>query len=486
MSNNDDDRLKERRLPQNLPEESLASLDQWGDRIFIYPAKVRGLWHNRRRILHFILMVIFLVLPWIKVGGHQAVLINIPDRQFALFGLTFWAHDSPLIFFVLATLTIGLAWVTAIWGRAWCGWACPQTVFIETIFRKIEEMVEGHHIKRRRLNESELSFEKAFKKTLKWILYLSASLIITHSFLAYFVGTEKLLEMIQGSPKENWIPFLIIVFTTGIVLFDFGWFREQFCIVMCPYGRFQSVLMDHDSLTVSYDVARGEPRRGVAQDKASQGDCIDCRKCVAVCPTGIDIRNGMQMECIACTACIDACDEVMVKTKKPKGLIRYVTENQLAGKASQFLRPRVIIYSLLLVLFIGGLGYRVSRRQSFYLSFVRALETPFKVSTFKDGAEAILNHYKVSIRNQEFHPMELQFEIPETFLKQYRVNLVSPMNPVLVEPGKTVNFHIFVQFERQLTGALGSAKIPLLARDISSPQSKKTQQQELSVVGPRQ
>ena len=481
---NDDDRLKERRLPQNLPEDSLASLDQWGDRIFIYPAKVRGMWNNRRRILHYILMIIFLVLPWIKIGGHQAVMFNIPDRQFAFFGLTFWAHDGPLTFFVLATLTIGLAWMTAIWGRVWCGWACPQTVFIETIFRKIEEKVEGSHIKRRKLNESELSFEKAFKKSLKWTLYMGASLVITHSFLAYFVGTDRLLEMVQSSPKENWVPFLIIVFTTAVVLFDFGWFREQFCIVMCPYGRFQSVLMDRDSLSVAYDIERGEPRRNVAKDKASQGDCIDCRKCVAVCPTGIDIRNGLQMECIACTACIDACDEVMVKTKKPTGLIRYVTENQLAGKASQFLRPRVIIYTLLLVVFVGGLGWQINDRQSYYLSFVRALETPFKISTFQDGSEAVLNHYKVSIRNQEFHPVSLQFEVPEEFLKQYRVNLVSPINPAKVAPGKTMNFHIFVQFERKLTGALGSAKIPLVAKDISSSKGK-SQQQELSVVGPR-
>lgn len=485
MIDNDDDRLKERRLPQNLPEDSLASLDQWGDRIFIYPAKVRGLWQKRRHILHVVLMIIFLALPWIKIGGHQAVMFNIPDRQFALFGLTFWAHDGPLTFFVLAVLTIGLAWMTAIWGRVWCGWACPQTVFIETIFRKIEEMVEGNHIKRRRLNESEPSFEKTFKKTLKWSLYTAASLIITHSFLAYFVGTDRLLEMVQSSPKDNWVPFIIILFTTAVVLFDFGWFREQFCIVMCPYGRFQSVLMDHDSLTVAYDVDRGEPRRNVAKDKASQGDCIDCRKCVAVCPTGIDIRNGLQMECIACTACIDACDEVMVKTKRPKGLIRYATENQLAGKASQILRPRVIAYTLLLVLFVGGLGYRVSQRQSFYLSFVRALETPFKVTAFSDGSEAVLNHYKVSIRNQEFHPVELQLEIPESFLQQHRVNLVSPMNPATVGPGKTLNFHIFVQFEKKLTGSLGTSKIPLVAKDISKP-TGKVQIQNLPVVGPRQ
>ncbi|MCB0406791.1 MAG: cytochrome c oxidase accessory protein CcoG [Bdellovibrionales bacterium] len=480
-----DEHLKEKRLPQNLPEDSLASLNQFGDRIFIYPAKVKGLWHNRRKYLHFVLMVIFLVLPWIKIGGHQAVLLNLPERKFALFGLTFWAHDAPLTFFVLATLTIGLALITAVWGRVWCGWACPQTVFIETVFRKIESFVEGNHIQRRRLNESEPSFKKFVKKTSKWSLYIVASLIIAHSLLAYFVGTDRLLEMIQHSPKQNWVPFLIILFTTGVVLFDFGWFREQFCIIMCPYGRFQSVLMDENSLSVAYDIKRGEPRRGIAEDKSSQGDCIDCRKCVAVCPTGIDIRNGLQMECIACTACIDACDEVMEKIKKPKGLIRYVTESEMTGKVRNILRPRVIIYSFLLVLFIGGLGFQVSHRQSYYASFVRALETPYKLTALPDGSPSILNHFKVTLRNQEFVPMHVEMTFQEDDIKKYQLKLTSPYNPTTLAPGETKKFHIFVNFNESLTGNLGSAKIPILIKSSLGSQEPVIESHHLSVAGPR-
>lgn len=471
----------DRRLPQNLPEESLASLDEWGDRIFMYPAKVRGFWHKRRRILYAVLMLIFLILPWLNVGGHQAVLINLPERQFAFFGLTFWAHDAPLIFFILAGLTLGLALVTAIWGRAWCGWACPQTVFIETVFRKIEEWVEGNHIQRRRLNESPPSAGRFFKKTFKWTLYTLASLVITHSFLAYFVGSERLLEMVQHSPKDNWIPFLVILFTTAVVLFDFGWFREQFCIIMCPYGRFQSVLMDHRSLTVAYDVGRGEPRRGVAESKVKQGDCIDCRKCVAVCPTGIDIRNGLQMECIACTACIDACDEVMEKIKKPKGLIRYTTERfKNWSWYYSIVRPRVLAYSGLLVLVAGGLAWQISTRETFYVSLVRAIETPYKMTTRPDGSEAVLNHFKVSIRNHLFEPMTVSWRLDAEMEARHRMQVIAPFQTKQIEPGATAQFHLFVQFNKDLVEGVGAQKVPLIFETASGSQASS-----LNLVGPK-
>ena len=294
-----------------LPEDRLASLDKMGGRLFIYPAQVRGFFRKWRTVTQIILIAIFLLLPWIKIGGQQAVLLDLPGRKFALFGVTFWAHDAPMIFFVLAILTMSLALMTALWGRVWCGWACPQTVFIDGVFRRIEELIEGNHIERRKLDDAPMDAKKFFKRSLKWILFTAVTLVITHSFLAYFVGADRLVEMVQHKPAENWTNFLIILVTSGIILFDFAWFREQFCIIACPYGRFQSVLMGPRSKNVVYDYNRGEPRKGKAP-KGEEADCVNCYRCVQVCPTGVDIRRGTQMECIACTACIDACDSCIV------------------------------------------------------------------------------------------------------------------------------------------------------------------------------
>ena len=345
---------------RNLPDERPASMDESGRRVFIFPAPVSGFWRRARNIVEILLIIFFLVLPWIKIGGHQALLLNIGDRQFSIFGLTFWAHDAPLIFFIVAFLAIGLAFITAVWGRIWCGWGCPQTVFIDGVFRRLEYWIIGSHVQQRNLAKAPWGIKKFFKLSVLWSLFLVASLIIAHSFLAYFVGADNLVEMTQHNPYENWTIFLIMGFITAVILFDFGWFREQFCIIMCPYGRFQSVLMDDDSLTVSYDPIRGEPRKGAAAEGQKEGDCIDCYKCVAVCPTGIDIREGLQLECIGCTACIDACDEVMEKIEKPKGLIRYATGSSLKGIQSKFLKPRVAIYTVLLVAVVTALIFSIS------------------------------------------------------------------------------------------------------------------------------
>ncbi|RYG63166.1 cytochrome c oxidase accessory protein CcoG [bacterium] len=321
-----------------LPKERLSTTDQAGRRIHLYPASVKGYFRDRKRYVHGFLLIVFLTLPWIHVSGRQLLLLDVAHREFFFFGLHFRAHDAPLILFLLLGFTFGIGLVTAIWGRVWCGWACPQTVFIEFLFRRIERLVEGSHRAQRALDERPLDSEKMMKKGLKWFLFVVVSLGISHSFLGYFVGTRELVRMVSSSPLENWTSFLMILVTTGIIAFDFGWFREQFCTIMCPYGRFQSVMMDNHSTIVAYDLKRGEPRRGTAPSPSAQGDCVNCLRCVQVCPTGIDIRRGLQMECIACTACIDACDEVMTKVDKPLGLIRYTTERELAGKKTKNVR----------------------------------------------------------------------------------------------------------------------------------------------------
>lgn len=433
----------------DLPEDSLASLDQQGYRTYLYPAQVRGFFNRYRNIVQAFLMLIFLVLPWVKIGGHQAVLLDLPNRRFAMFGLTFFAHDAPLFFFVLAALALTLTFVTAVWGRIWCGWACPQTVFIESIFRRIERWIEGNHLAQRRLDKAPLNWTKLWKKSLKWSLFIGATLIITHSFLAYFVGIDRLFVMVRQPPSENWASFLVMGVTSLGVLFDFGWFREQFCIIACPYGRFQSVLMDEKTINILYDETRGEPRRNQVPEGDEQGDCVSCYRCVQVCPTGVDIRRGVQMECIACTACIDACDEIMDKVEKPRGLIRYASEAELASKPHQIVRPRILVYLALIVVMISALAITTSQRNPIQITLLRAKEAPYRLSKFEDGSDALINHFKFHIGNQTGTQAKVSWELSKKWTDM-GIRFISPMNEALVAKGETNRSHFFVGFPPQL------------------------------------
>ena len=362
---------------KDVVTERLSTTDEHGARVFVYAARIKGYFNSHRTKVHAFLILLFLILPWLKINGEQSLLLDLPNRRFNFFGLILWAHDAPLFFFVLAIIVFSLALVTAVWGRLWCGWACPQTVFIDAIFRRIDEFVEGSYIRRIKRDKGPWTASKVIRKIIKVSIYLFITLIITHSFLAYFVGTDNLADMISSPPNQNWFSFGFIVFTTAALMFDFLWFREQFCLIMCPYGRFQSILMDEHSLAPLYDEKRGEPRRGRVKDQKDQGDCVNCFKCVTVCPTGIDIRNGMQMECVACTACMDACDSIMEKIDKPKGLIRYNSEAGLENKKR--FRPRVLIYSVSLLISAIGLIYFLNERNPYSISLLRQKGAPFKV-----------------------------------------------------------------------------------------------------------
>lgn len=456
-------------------------MDETGKRVFIFPEQAKGFWRHARTVTEIFLVIFFLVLPWIKIGGHQALLLNIGERRFSIFGLIFFAHDAPLIFFILAFLTIGLAFITAVWGRIWCGWACPQTVFIDGIFRRLEYWIIGSHIQQRNLARAPWDIRKFFKLSLLWTLFLIVSLVITHSFLAYFIGADRLVEMTQHNPGENWTIFLVMAFTTAFFLFDFGWFREQFCIIMCPYGRFQSVLMDDDSLTVSYDPVRGEPRRGKTGHGKTEGDCINCYKCVSVCPTGIDIRDGLQLECIGCTACIDACDEVMEKIDKPKGLIRYATGNSLKGLTTKWFRPRVAIYSVLLIATIAALVFSVSKREEIVVTVLRGKDSPFQVIK-NDQGEEIINHFKMHMKNQTFNNVSLKMTLPEEW-KERNVEIISQNKTINLEAGKDATVHFFVKFPKDVTGSQGTRSIRLNFIDPKDNTIKTGE--DVKLVGPR-
>lgn len=466
---------------RNIPDDRLATTDDKGRRVFVFPAVVNGVFRKYRTIVQFVLITILLVLPWFKVNGSQAVLLDIVNRKFAFFGLTFWAHDGPLIFFLLAFLAIGLAFVTAIWGRVWCGWACPQTVFVDGIFRRVEHLLIGSHIKQRRLAHAPMSCKKFITLSLLWFIFMVISLIISHSFLAYFVGAERLLDMVQNNPSENWSVFLGVVIMTALIMFDFGWFREQFCIIMCPYGRFQSVLMDDDSMAIAYDYNRGEPRKGQAATVSDEGDCIDCYRCVAVCPTGIDIRRGLQIECVACAACIDACDEVMEKIGKPKKLIKYTTENRLQGFKSKFLSARTAVYSVLLILITTLLITTVSRREDIMITILRGQGTPFQVVENNAQGKSIVNQFKIHFKNQTFEDAEIEISVPVE-LKNSNLEVISQNSLIIVEAGKDKNMHFFLKFPDVITGADGAENIEL---DFVNRKNNKFFTRDVKLIGPK-
>ncbi|HRJ73667.1 MAG TPA: cytochrome c oxidase accessory protein CcoG [Terrimicrobiaceae bacterium] len=340
--------------------DSVTTINADGSRYFVHPADVRGFYTTLRRLSAPLLILIYVLLPMIPINGAPAVFIDVANRRFHLFGFTLIPQDLWLLFFLITGLGFSLFLVTAVFGRIWCGWACPQTVFLDHVFRRIERLIDGDAMARRRLDDAPLTAQKAAKRTVKHGLFFLVSLLIAHIFVSYFVSLSSLYSMVQRSPAENWGVFLFVFVLAAIMYFDFAWFREQFCIVLCPYGRLQSVMIDDDSIVIGYDEHRGEPR---GKAGTTVGDCVDCRRCVQVCPTGIDIRQGLQLECISCANCIDACDEVMTKIGRRKGLIRYDSLNALAGRASRFIRPRIFLYAAFAlagaaVFLVSALGVR--------------------------------------------------------------------------------------------------------------------------------
>lgn len=340
----------------------LSTLNDDGSRHWIHPKLARGRFLRWRQIVGYGLIVLFVALPFIKIGGRPALLLDLVTRELSLFGTVFRPSDGFLLMLLGLTIALSVFLVTALFGRVWCGWGCPQTVYLEFVFRPIERWLEGSPAQRRKLDQTRGLHPR---RVLKWAIYAVIAFGVANVFLAYFVGVERLSTWVLGSPLVHPGGFSVVLGVTALMLFDFGYFREQTCIVACPYGRLQSVLLDPQSLIIGYDTARGEPRRKPGKKAATrlpvlqeamvqdQGDCVDCNACVAVCPTGIDIREGLQMECIGCAQCIDACDSVMDKVGKPRNLIGYTSQDVLSGKRRKLLRPRTIIYPALLVIVSG-------------------------------------------------------------------------------------------------------------------------------------
>lgn len=466
-----------------LDSDRLGTLDSFGHRKAMIPAEVNGLWKKRREWSQAILILIFLILPWTKINGVQTILLDIPSRKFQLFGATFWAHDAPLVFFILLIGCIGLAFVTAIWGRVWCGWACPQTVFIDGLFRRVEIWIEGNHLKRRALLAAPMSFEKFYKKTLKWLVYFILCSVLAHSFIAYFVGADSLIKMMQNNPNENLTYFTLVASITAVLVFNFGWFREQFCIIMCPYGRIQSVLMDQNSLAVLYDEKRGEPRKNPNVPPEKQGDCISCNKCVQVCPTGIDIRKGIQLECIACTACIDACNDIMKKVNKPPNLIRYGSESGVYGKIKSF---RSMMY--LGIIFIASviLIYQLSTRTVYRATILRGQGLPYSLTKNEKDEDIVVNHFKLHLKNQGYEVLKfnISLALEEMQINPDLIELTAPINDVELQSGDDVTLHFFIKARPQVTTGVGSRNAELNLK-INKGSEILTSKLNLQLTGPK-
>lgn len=364
-----------RQLPVLNSTPASSALRPDGGRNFVIPADVSGPYTSRRYVIFAVLLLVYVLTPWIQIGGHPAVFLDLEHRAFYLFGQTFNAQDFWLTFFLLSGVGFVLILVTALWGRIWCGYACPQTVFLEGVYRRVERLIEGPREQRRKRDQAPLTFDRALRKLAKHLVFFALSFLVAHVFLSYFVSLPKLFTMMHERPREHPEAFAWAFATTMIMYGNFAWFREQLCLIICPYGRLQSVLTDSDSMVIGYDVARGEPR-GKAKD-SSAGACVDCHRCVVVCPTGIDIRNGLQMECIGCAACVDACDEVMTKLGRPKGLIRYDSQNGLAGLVKRFWRPRVYVYVALGALGLVVATLLVRTRTPFEANLLRLSSTPY-------------------------------------------------------------------------------------------------------------
>jgi cytochrome c oxidase accessory protein FixG len=463
-----------------LDPERLATTDEHGNRVYLYPEDVKGKWKTRRFRVYWVLIGVYLILPWIYINERPALMLNLAKREFTILGFTLFGVEPILLFLLLISGLFFVAYLTSVFGRVWCGWGCPQTVFIQAIFLKIEALIEGKARQRMALEEAPWTWEKIWRRTLKWTIFALISLHIAHTFVGYFVGPRELFRMTTSAPTEHWGVFTAVMMIAAIFLLDFGWFREQFCIIACPYGRIQSVMMDEHSKVVAYDSNRGEPRKGseAVATGEKQGDCVNCYNCVKVCPTGIDIRRGTQLECIACTQCIDACDDIMTRLKKPTGLIRYSNEVELKRlPAKRNFRP--VVYAALATCFIAALVYFVSASTKPSMVFIRGVGAPFLMSVDTLGTRVITNKFTLKVKHQgrEVYPVELRLRDESLRAK---ISIQTTQHPLLLDRAEVKTF-VFFRFPSR-TFASGTGVVTVEAIDMQS--GEVVSHKEVSLVGP--
>ncbi len=387
---------------------TISIVEKDGHRKWIYPKKPKGRFYTARTVVSWILLLILFGVPFIKVDGQPFFLFNIVDRKFIIFGQIFTTQDFYLFGLLMISVFVSLFLVTAVFGRVFCGWVCPQPVFLEMVFRKIEYLIEGDYMRQMELNKSHWNANKIFRKGLKYLIFFALSFLIANIFLSYIIGIDELWKIINEPVSQHLTGFIAITIFTLFFYWIFAWFREQACILVCPYGRMQGVLLDKNTTVIAYDYKRGEPR-GKLTEKADKGlgDCIDCHQCVVVCPTGIDIRNGTQLECINCAVCIDACDSIMDKINLPRGLIRYDSMEGIRTGHGFKWTPRVIGYMSVLLVLLSVTAYLFASRKDVDVNILR---TPGLIYQ-NQGDDKVSNMYNFKMSNKTFGEIPLTFAL---------------------------------------------------------------------------
>ena len=455
----------------DAPEQVLSTLDREGRRRWLRPRLSKGQWWKRRRIVAYVLMFVFVAIPHLRINGKPMILLDIVARKFTIFGYTFLPNDTLVLALFMLTVFVSIVLITAIAGRAWCGWACPQTVYMEYLFRPIDRLFEGTIGK----GGNPRSPMTGLRHAARIAVYVLLSMFLAHTFLAYFVGTEQLAKWIRSSPIEHPAAFAVMAATTGLMLFDFLFFREQLCTIACPYGRFQSVMLDRQSLIVGYDPNRGEPRKkGKRTPDDSAGDCVDCHQCVVVCPTGIDIREGLQMECINCTQCIDACDNVMDRVGLPRGLIRFSSQDGLVGKSHRLLRARTVIYPVILLAVFTGLVVSINQKSGFDARMIRGKGAPFNLA----GEGQVSNSFSLRLvnRTDQVQTYALMIDSPESLKLE-----VIDQEDLTLQPGQSVLVPLGVRFPAKLTAGKGRVTTTMKISD----QNENERTVSFQSLGPR-
>ena len=461
--------------------DTIGTLTEDGKRAWVYPKKPNGSYYNKRKIVSYGLLIFLITAPFIKINGNQFLLFNILERRFNVFGLPFWPQDFYLVVMSMLIGVVFIALFTVSFGRVFCGWICPQTIFMEMVFRRIEYWIDGDRNKQRKLDKQEWNAEKIKKRLLKWFVFLIISFIIANVFLAYLIGSDKLLNYITDNPFNHLGTLIPLIIFTAVFYFVFAWFREQVCIIACPYGRLQSVLLDNKSIVVAYDHKRGEAesgrkkfRKNEDREALGHGDCIDCLQCVNVCPTGIDIRNGTQLECVNCTACIDECDYIMESINLPKGLIRYASEDEIEKKEKFKLTARMKGYIAVLTILIGVLSGMLLLRNDVEANILRLPGQLYE----RKGESTISNVFTYKLVNKTTKTIKnVSFK-----LRHYNgeIKLVSTTDNFVVPAQELAEGTLFIEIDKsELKGDKNKLTIDVLSGE------KLIETTTVNFLGPR-
>jgi cytochrome c oxidase accessory protein FixG len=477
--------------PEEQPEASVKKVD-WADfrdhiataerdgrRRWIYPRQVSGRFFRWRTWFSWLLLAIMFIGPFITIHSNPLLLLNIVERKFVVLGQIFWPQD--MIIFAIAALVglTGIVIFTTAFGRLWCGWACPQTVMMEMVFRKIEQAIEGDAHQQRALNDSPWRAGKILRKVFKHAVFYALSFLVGNVLLSYIIGWQALYQIVTDPPAQHLTGLAFMIAFSLLFYGIFARFREQACTFICPYGRFQSVLLDENSIVVAYDYKRGEQRSHLKHSQSlgqrrlqGLGDCVDCHQCVSVCPTGIDIRNGTQMECVHCTACMDACDTVMAKIERPSGLIRYASLNGIERREPLRFTPRLVGYCVVLAALVSLLAVMIFTRADVEATVLRAPGSLFQ--QMPDGHFSNLYTVRVVNKTSRELPVELRLENPAGGLT------VMGQGSIVVAAQKLSENSVLIELD---PAALKSGTTPVLIGVYAG--GKKVQTLKTAFIGPR-